>query len=74
MGKTSRAVPTLEGVYVFTPVKREIAAVDAAGDAAKEIQKRLAKERFDSLYNGLMSSFSAKSKISRNPKFMESNS
>ncbi len=70
MGKTSRAVDTIDGIYVFTPVKREVAFAIPDDEARKNIEKRLAKERLDSTYGSLLNGFAARSKIIRNPKFM----
>lgn len=70
IGKTSGAISSVDGLYIFTPVKREIAAGAPDADASAKIQKQLHRQRMESFYDTMMNAFGSRSRIIRNPKFM----
>ena len=70
IGKTSSAVSSVDGLYVFTPVKREIASGTPDEEASAKIRKQLHRQRMESFYDTMMNAFGSRSRIIRNPKFM----
>lgn len=70
IGKTSRAVSSVDGLYIFTPVKREIAAGTPDAEASEKMRKQLQRQRMESFYDTMMNAFGSRSRIIRNPKFM----
>ncbi len=70
-GSVSRAVPTMEGLIVFTPVKKEVPFQEPDAENYARIHKKLLKDRMNAVYASMMGSFRNKAKIIVNPKFVE---
>lgn len=70
-GKTSRAIPAMEGVLVFTPVKKEVSFAEPDAENYARIHKKLLKDRMNAVYASMMGSFRQRAKVTVNPKFAE---
>jgi hypothetical protein len=62
-GRSSKVINTVDGLYVFTPVKRQIKMDPPSPADLKTIEKALQQERVNSAYYGIMTAFKEKSKI-----------
>ena len=70
-GRTSRAIPAMEGILIFTPVKKEVSFVEPDPENYARIHKKLLKDRMNAVYASMMGSFRQRAKITVNPKFSE---
>ncbi len=70
-GNIARPIPTMEGIIVYTPVKKEISFEEPDAENYSRIEKKLLKERMNSVYASMMGSFRNRSKITVNPGFLE---
>ncbi|HQO22744.1 MAG TPA: SurA N-terminal domain-containing protein [Spirochaetota bacterium] len=70
VGKTSKAINTIDGIYVFTPSKKELLPIDVKSEIV--IRNDLFSQKKDYMYEKLISSFSDKAKIKKNRKMFES--
>lgn len=71
IGKTSRAISTFEGIYIFTPVKKTMKTGEPSPDIYSSIEGKLTEEKYTSLYISMMMKFREKSKIIEKMKFDE---
>ncbi|MBP7584184.1 MAG: SurA N-terminal domain-containing protein [Spirochaetes bacterium] len=70
-GKTSRAIPSMEGILIFTPVKKEVTFTEPDPENYARIHKKLLKDRMNAVYASMMGSFRQRARITVNPKFAE---
>ncbi len=70
-GKTSRAIPSMEGILIFTPVKKEVTFAEPDPENYARIHKKLLKDRMNAVYASMMGSFRQRARITVNPKFAE---
>jgi len=68
-GKTSKAIEGFDGIYIFTPVKKEIISNMPSAVEAKKISERLKQEASDALFMNFLSNLRDSSKITKNLKF-----
>jgi hypothetical protein len=64
-GKTSRAINSVEGVYVFTPLRREVALKPVAEKDAEALESRVMNEKANALMSASMMAFRENSKIQK---------
>jgi|GEM_PF-289911 len=69
VGKTSKAINTIDGIYAFTPSKKELLPIDVKSEIV--IKNDLFSQKKDYMYEKLISSFSDKAKIRKNRKMFE---
>ncbi len=69
IGKTSRAINAYDGIYVFTPVKKNINVKAPSQGDYKKIADRLTQEMSNAVFMSFMSSSREKSKITKSLKF-----
>jgi hypothetical protein len=65
-GKSSRVISSFDGLYVFTPVKKDIVLKDLPAAEYEAAESRLLSEKSNALYIAMMTSFLEKSKIQKN--------
>jgi hypothetical protein len=65
MGKTSRAVNSVEGVYIFTPLRRDVALKAVTGKDAEAVESRIMNEKGNALMSASMMAFRENSKIQK---------
>ena len=65
-GKSSRAVNAFDGLYVFTPVRKDVVMKDPAPSERESIENALAGERVNAVYMSMMAAYLEKSRISKN--------
>lgn len=68
-GKTSRAIEAFDGIYVFTPVKKDIDLSPPSEEKEKTIAGNIIQEKSESIFMTLMSSLRDTSVITKNLKF-----
>ncbi|MDY6967963.1 MAG: SurA N-terminal domain-containing protein [Spirochaetota bacterium] len=68
-GKTSKVINSFEGLYIFTPLKKIISLKKPSPLDFDRIQRKLESEKSNAIYSSIMSSYSDKSIIIKNPKF-----
>lgn len=66
IGASSRAINAFDGLYVFTPVRKDIAMKDPAPAERESIERTLAGERVNAVYMSMMAAYLEKSRISKN--------
>jgi hypothetical protein len=64
-GKSSRAVNSVEGVYVFTPLRRELALKPAAEKDSESVESRVMNEKANALMSASMMAFKENSRIQK---------
>ncbi|MDY6933156.1 MAG: SurA N-terminal domain-containing protein [Spirochaetota bacterium] len=69
VGKTSRVISSFEGLYVFTPVKKDIGFTKPSSSKFTSIHQKLIRERERAMLISMISSYKEKSKITKNMKF-----
>ncbi len=65
-GQTSRVINSFDGLYVYTPVKKEVNLKDPSPADSELLESRLLNDKANALYMAMMVSFMEKSKVSRN--------
>jgi parvulin-like peptidyl-prolyl isomerase len=68
-GRTSRVIDSFDGLYIFTPVRNELALTEPPVKEFDKIEKELLEQKNNSVFMSVISSFHEKSKIIRNLKF-----
>jgi hypothetical protein len=68
-GRTSRVLDSFDGLYIFTPVRNELAMAEPPVKEYKKIENELLEQKNNSVFMSVISSFYEKSKIIRNLKF-----
>ncbi len=71
IGKTSPAIMTVDGIYVFTPTMKRIARDKIKDSEYATIEGKLIDEKFSSIYMSMMMDFVEKSRIIKNLKLEE---
>lgn len=69
IGKSSKAISSFDGLYVFTPIKKDIQFKDLKQPEYDAAESRVFNEKSNALYMSLMTSFMEKSKIKKNTNF-----
>ncbi|MBP7902387.1 MAG: SurA N-terminal domain-containing protein [Spirochaetes bacterium] len=69
VGKTSKAVNSIDGIYVFSPSKKELLPIDVKSEIV--IKNDLFEQKKDYMYTKLIADFSDKAKIRKNRKMFE---
>lgn len=65
-GRSSRAINAFDGLYVFTPVRKDVVMKDPAPSERESIENALAGERVNAVYMSMMAAYLEKSRISKN--------
>ena len=68
-GITSKAIEGFDGIYIFTPVKKEMISKMPAAEASEKLAGRLKQEESDAIFMTLLTSLRDSSKITKNLKF-----
>jgi hypothetical protein len=68
-GQTSRVISSFDGMYVFTPVRKEVNRKEPDAAETGLLESRLLNDKANAVYMAMMMSFMEKSKISRNLDF-----
>ncbi len=69
IGKTSRAINSYDGIYVFTPIKKKINFKSPSQEEFNKIADKLMMEKNNAIFMTLLSSFREKSKITKSLNF-----
>lgn len=69
IGRTSRVISSFDGLYVFTPVKKDVVLKGPADAEYAAVENRLLTDKANSLYVAMMMQFVEKSKIKKNLSF-----
>ncbi len=68
-GKTSRVIDSFDGLYIFTPIKKEFTLKEPGTNDYAKIEYNLLDEKNNALFMSELSSLREKAKIIRNLKF-----
>ncbi len=68
-GKTSKIIDSFDGLYIFSPVKKEFALKEPSPKEYDKIENEILYQKNNSIFTSVMSSLREKSKIVRNLKF-----
>ncbi len=68
-GKISKAIEGFDGIYVFTPVKKEIVTEAPPADESQKIAEKLSQEEGEAVFMALITALRDSSKITKNLKF-----
>jgi hypothetical protein len=68
-GKTSRVIDSFDGLYIFTPVKNNLASAEPPQKEFARIENEMLEQKNNAVFMTFISSFYEKSKIIRNLKF-----
>ncbi|SRR6056297_1255195 len=66
IGKSSRVIQSFDGLYVFTPVKKQVPFVKPPQDKYEAIEKRVYYAKANSLYMSLLNTLYEESEIVKN--------
>ncbi len=68
-GSTSRVIASFDGLYVFTPVQKEVPFREPAAAQYEAMEMKLRNEKTNAVYINMMTAFLEKSKVSKNLNF-----
>lgn len=68
-GKSSKVINNPDGIYIFTPIKKNIKMEEPSLKDKNEIESKIHQEKFNALYYEMMTAFKEKSRIRRNVNF-----
>ncbi|HNU91302.1 MAG TPA: SurA N-terminal domain-containing protein [Spirochaetota bacterium] len=68
-GASSRVVSSFDGLYVFTPLVKDVPMREPAGAQYEATEMRLRNEKTNAVYINMMTAFLEKSKVSKNLNF-----
>lgn len=68
-GASSRVISSFDGLYVFTPLVKDVPMREPAASQYKAMEARLRNEKTNAAYISMMTAFLEKSKVSKNLNF-----